>query len=116
MGFLELFQELFILDIKTLIGILIWGNLSLAILSFGYYRFHESDQEQNLINNFGVSKILQALGWFFLFLRGNINDFFSIYLGNVILYISFYLESIIMLNLMRVQERKWYKLECFVYF
>lgn len=111
MGFLELFQELFILDIKTLMGILVWGNLSLAILSFGYYRFHESDQEQNLINNFGVSKILQALGWFLLFLRGDINDFLSIYLGNLILYISFYLESIIMLNLMRVQERKWYKLQ-----
>lgn len=111
MGFLELFQELFILDIKTLMGILVWGNLSLAILAFGYYRFHESDQEQNLINNFGVSKILQALGWFFLFLRGDINDFLSIYLGNLILYISFYLESIIMLNLMRVQERKWYKLQ-----
>lgn len=114
MGFLELFQELFILDIKTLMGILVWGNLSLAILAFGYYRFHESDQEQNLINNFGVSKILQALGWFLLFLRGDINDFLSIYLGNLILYLSFYLESIIMLNLMRVQERKWYKLQSIV--
>lgn len=111
MYFLQLVKELFILDIKTLMGILVWGNLSLAILAFGYYRFHESDQEQNLINNFGVSKILQALGWFLLFLRGDINDFLSIYLGNLILYLSFYLESIIMLNLMRVQERKWYKLQ-----
>lgn len=114
MYFLQLVKELFILDIKTLMGILVWGNLSLAILAFGYYRFHESDQEQNLINNFGVSKILQALGWFLLFLRGDINDFLSIYLGNLILYLSFYLESIIMLNLMRVQERKWYKLQSIV--
>lgn len=111
MYFLQLVKEVFILDVKSLMGILIWGDLALAMLAFGYYRFHESDQEKSLINRFGTAKILQATAWFFLFLRGQINDFFSIYIGNILLYVSIYIESVIMLNMVNQVEIIWYKIQ-----
>ena len=35
-SFLKLIESLFILDSKTLAGVLIWGDLALALLAYGY--------------------------------------------------------------------------------
>ena len=58
---------LLLLDIKSLMGVLIWGDFALAFLSFGYYKFHISDLEEKLIDQFGFAKLLQAFAWSLLF-------------------------------------------------
>ncbi|OQA78646.1 MAG: putative diguanylate cyclase YcdT [Tenericutes bacterium ADurb.Bin239] len=99
------------LDVKTMIGVLICGNLVLAFLTLRYYLYNESDHEKNLIRRFGIAKILQAIAWLFLFFRGNISDIFSIYFGNILLFISFYLDSLIVLHLNKKPEKIWFILQ-----
>lgn len=105
---------LLLLDIKSLMGVLIWGDFALAVLSFGYYKFHVSNLEEKLINQFGFAKLLQAFAWFLLFLRGSIPDIISVLVANSVLYISFYLESIIMLKMTDNLHKKWTMLQTFI--
>lgn len=105
---------LLLLDIKSLMGVLIWGDFALAVLSFGYYKFHVSNLEEKLINQFGFAKLLQGFAWFLLFLRGTIPDIISVLVANSILNISFYLESIIMLRMTDKLHKKWTSLQTLI--
>lgn len=99
------------LDVKTMIGVLICGNLAVAFLTLRYYFSHESDHEKNLIMNFGFAKIVQAIAWIFLFLRGDVSDILSIYFGNILLFISFYLDSLIILRMNKKTKKIWFRLQ-----
>ena len=96
---LNTLKSLILLDVKSLMGVLVWGDFALAALSFSYHKFHYTSGEKNQIMKFGFSKLMQSIAWLFLFLRGDIPDIMSIYLGNCLLYVSIYLESNIMLTL-----------------
>jgi len=111
MEFLEALQSLFVLDIQSLIGLLFWGDLALATLAFGYYRYHLTSEEKSQIKWFGFAKLIQAVAWLLLFLRGGIPDYMSIYWGNTILFISFYLDSLIMLKMVDELKSIWYKIQ-----
>jgi len=92
-------------------GVLIFGNFALAFLTLRYYLYHESDHEKKLILRFGIAKILQAIAWIFLFLRGDISDIISIYFGNILLFISFYLDSLIVLKINKKTQKIWFRLQ-----
>lgn len=112
---MTLLNYMFNLDIPTLISTLIWGDFSLALLAFGYYKFHIANYEEKLIKNFGIAKTLQAIAWLLLFLRGNVPDAFSIYFGNTLLYISFYMEANLMMKMMKDVPKKRYTMQsCFL--
>ncbi|NLL91160.1 MAG: GGDEF domain-containing protein [Ruminococcaceae bacterium] len=111
MGFQKLFEVLADLDIKTIIGVLIWGNLALAFLTLQFYLYHGSDHKKDLILRFGVAKITQAAAWVLLFLRGNISDLFSICFGNILLFVSFYLDSLIILKMNKEIKTAWFRLQ-----
>lgn len=98
MELLNLLMKLICLDIRSLLGVLVWGDLALFALAGGYQRFHKSVDDKNQIRKFSYTKLLQAMAWLLLFYRGDIPDFISIYFGNALLLISFYYESTIMLN------------------
>lgn len=103
--------SIFELDIKSLIGILVWGNATLAALAFGYLKFHSAVDEKLPIKIFGFAKIIQSFAFLFLFLRTIIPPVISIYLGNIFIFFGFLLESIVILimidsftkNLRRIQ-------------
>ena len=99
------------LDIKTMIGILFWGNLALAFLILRYYLYHEAGNEKTLIKWFGIAKILQAIAWFLLFMRGDISDIFSVYFGNILLFVGFYLDSLVILKINTKTKRLWFQLQ-----
>ena len=99
------------LDIKTMIGILFWGNLALAFLILRYYLYHEAGNEKTLIKWFGIAKILQAIAWFLLFMRGYISDIFSVYFGNILLFVGFYLDSLVILKINTKTKRLWFQLQ-----
>lgn len=111
MSFKELLEILFNLDVKTIIGILIWGNLALAFLTLRYYFYHESNHEKDLLKRFGIAKILQAVAWIFLFFRGNISDVFSVYFGNILLFVGFYVDSLTILKMNKKKNKLWFNLQ-----
>lgn len=111
MDLINSLKALLVLDIQSLMGVLVWGDLALALLTFGYYRYHITNEEKSQINKFGLAKLIQAIAWLLLFLRGGISEFISIYLANLILYFSFYLESLSMLNMVDDVKPKWFKVQ-----
>ncbi|HHU49457.1 MAG TPA: GGDEF domain-containing protein [Clostridiales bacterium] len=111
MNYQKLLEVLFKLDVKTMIGVLIWGNLALAFLTLRYYLYRGPDHEKNLIQRFGIAKILQAIAWILLFLRGDISDIASVYFGNILLFISFYLDSLIVLRINKKTKIIWFRLQ-----
>ena len=111
MDYQKISEVLVELDVKTMIGVLILGNLALAFLTLRYYLYHESDHEKKLIQRFGIAKILQATAWILLFLRGEISDIVSVCFGNVLLFISFYLDSLLVLTMNKKIKKIWYRLQ-----
>lgn len=108
---LNFLEALVALDVKTLMGVLIWGNFALAVLSFEYYVLHGRENEKSLINRFGIARTIQFFAWVLLFFRGEISDIVSIYIGNILLFTGFYLDSIITLYLIKEFKRALHRLQ-----
>lgn len=111
MYFINLFIKLVSLDVRSLLGVLVWGDLALFALAGGYQRFHKSVDDKNQIRKFSYTKLIQAIAWLLLFYRGDIPDFISIYIGNILLLISFYYESMIMLKMVKNVDRFFYTIQ-----
>ena len=111
MNYQILLEILVKLDVKTMMGILIWGNFALAFLTLQYYLYQESNHERILIKKFGIAKILQAIAWILLFFRGDISDILSVYLGNILLFFSFYLDSLLVLRMNKITKKIWFGLQ-----
>lgn len=77
------------LDIRTAIALLFLGNLIAAVV-LGVYRIE--DVIARPFRQFISGKVLQALAWVLLALRGEIPDLLSVHLGNALLLIGFALE------------------------
>lgn len=84
------------MDIKTLIFTLALGNVALGMILI---MFQLTAKRTHQINLLTLSKFLQALGWYLLFLRDNSPDFLSIYIGNVALLSGFAYESMAAYNI-----------------
>ena len=111
MSLIHIVKLLFELDARTMISVLIWGDFALAVLAFGYERFHAFSIETKKLHIFGSAKVLQGFAWLLLFLRAEIPDILSITLGNIILYISFYIESVLMLQIVGTTKKIWYYIQ-----
>ena len=78
-------------DIHTLITLLFFGNLIIALTMLSY-------QKEIIVKSpffyFVFGRLLQVFAWLLFCFRGGISDILSIYLGNVILYAGFSFESI----------------------
>lgn len=109
MDLLKLVLKLLELDIKSIMGILVWGNFALAILTFAYKKLHESSENGRRITKYVYTKFVQGVAWLFLFLRGDIPDSISVYLANVILFVGFYLESMVMLDMTKFEKGRTYR-------
>lgn len=106
---MEILKSLLSLDVKSLMGVLIWSNLALAVLSFCYNKFHYSNSERKQIMRLGLAKCVQAIAWLLLVLGNHKPNNLPIYIGFCLLFISIYLESITMLKTIEGAKRKWYK-------
>ena len=79
------------LDIRTVILLLFFGNLIAVGVFTAYRRDKFADRPYRL---FLVGKLLQALAWVLLALRGAISDLLSIEVGNGLLFTGFALETL----------------------
>lgn len=89
------------LNSKDLIGILVWSNIALSLLVFGYKFTRTESNEKRMITLYGHSRLLQGVAWLLLFLRGDIPIVLSQDLGHVILFASFYFETLVMLVMIK---------------
>ena len=51
---LNTLKSLILLDVKSLMGVLVWGDFALAAFSFSYHKFHNTSGEKNQIMKFGA--------------------------------------------------------------
>lgn len=93
--------DLILLDSKSMIGILTWINIALAVLVLAY-RFTRTEMiEKRVISLFAFAKLFQGMAWYMLFVREYIHLFWSRFVGNNILFIGFALESMVMLAMIK---------------
>jgi len=77
------------LDTRTIIALLVIGNIAFPILLLAYRRSASTDRRYG---GFILAKALQAPAWTLLLLRDSIPDLASLYLGNTLLFFGFALE------------------------
>ncbi|QQO08471.1 GGDEF domain-containing protein [Breznakiella homolactica] len=96
---------LFDLDTKTLIGVLVWGNIAAAVLIQTFQSHNLSTTDIQNIKRMTLIRIFYAIGYILLFLRGVFPDILSVNAGNTILYICFYMEASLLLTMMESDSR-----------
>ena len=108
MELLNQFTKLFVLDIRNTMGLLFWGNFTLAILVFTFRYTLTNKKSKKKLLVFGFSKTFLALAWLAFFLRKDITSFEPIkfIVTNILVFVGYYLESIAMLMIVKNQTKK----------
>ena len=108
MELLNQFTKLFVLDIRNTMGLLFWGNFTLAILVFTFRYTLDNKEPRKKLLIFGLSKTFLALAWLAFFLRKDITSFdaFKFIITNTLVFAGYYLESIAMLMIVKNQTKK----------
>lgn len=94
-------ENIFVLDNMTIIGVLFWGNILIAILIFGFYKAYKKLENRKDFLVFGFAKLIQSITWFLFFSRGSLPDWMTVNLCNSFIFISFYLETIVVLSIIK---------------
>lgn len=98
--------ELFELDVKTIIAVLFWGNLT-AVIPIVAYRAAGKDSSDALLTRSYVSaRLCQAGAWFLLFFRNTLPDLISVNLGNTLLFVGFGLEATALILIIDATARR----------
>jgi PAS domain S-box-containing protein len=79
------------LDVRTVIVLLVLGDLASCALLFVY---RVSAGAERPMRFYLAGKALQAVAWILLALRGTIDDFLSVYVGNAVLLVGFGFEGL----------------------
>lgn len=99
-------ENIFVLDNMTVIGVLFWGNILIAILIFGFYKSYKKLENRNDFLLFGIAKLIQSITWYLLFSRGTLPDWMTVNLCNSFIFISFYLETLVVLSIINKASTK----------
>jgi two-component system, sensor histidine kinase and response regulator len=92
-------ENIFVLDNMTIVGVLFWGNILIAILIFGFYKTYKKLENRKDFLLFGIAKLIQSITWFLFFSRGSLPNWMTINVCNSFIFISFFLESIVVLSI-----------------
>lgn len=114
---LNQFSELFVIDIRNIIGLLFWGNLVLSVLIFTFRFTHSNKENKTHLLLFGCSKIVQTFAWLTFFLRPDSGQLSTtnLIISNSLIFISFYLESIVMLMMVKGVSKKTYRMQSILF-
>ncbi len=93
------------LDSRTLMGVLIWGNLATGLIVC-LYRSTNKYEFRPVIRNMAPVRFLSAFGFLCLFLRGAIPDIISANIGNSLLFLCFYIESNMLLKIANLNNER----------
>ncbi len=97
-----------VIDIRTAMAILIWGNFACVLLILAYNRSYNSKNDFILGKYLFWSKLTQAIAFLLLFYRGVMPDILSVNVGNTLLMLGFYLEAISILIILSEEKEKYF--------
>lgn len=80
-------------DVRTLIGLLVWGNLTCVVLISSYMLSIKDAGDKELGKSVMTAKLLFALGFIFISHRDSLPDILSINAGNTFLILAAYFEG-----------------------
>lgn len=95
---------LFNLDVKTLICVLFFGNLTSVILISVYLLSGNKEKGNTLPVRYVFAKIFQAAAYLCLLYRGLCPDFVSVNIGNTLLFTGFFLEAMSILSIIHEEH------------
>lgn len=101
-----MFINLINFDTKSLIGVLVWGNVATGIIVYLYQTSNAHKSHYNSIRNMAMIRFLCAIGYLLLFLRGDISDSISVNIGNTLLFTCHYMEARLMFKLININSKK----------
>ncbi len=104
---LDLFHAL---DVKSLMVVLLLGNLVSAALVAAYRFTALSSGSERLSLYLLLAKSFQGVSYYFLLQRNNIPDILSVNLGNSLLFIGFYYEALSMLAILNDSRTKLHRI------
>lgn len=105
---LEFLHALLLLDTKTMLAMLFWGNLVSALLIITFRFTSRSKGEWRLSGYYILSRVCLAMAYFCLFFRGSLPVFLSVNYGNTLLLTGLCLEALSLLSASRVGGRGTY--------
>ncbi len=93
----------FNLDMKTIFISLVFGHIFTVILINAYRKHTVPDRS---VNAFFLSKLIQAIAWALLIVRGVVPELLSIVLANTLLFVGAALETSALLMLQQVFSKR----------
>lgn len=102
--------DLISFDIRTMIGILFWGNLTSSALIYSYQAIHRNGYDKQHVRLLYLSRLLKSVYYLLIFFRGALPDVLSVNLGNTLIFICHYMEGYLMLALSNISSKKPYSL------
>jgi diguanylate cyclase (GGDEF) domain len=93
----RLVTDLFLLDGKTTLKIMIWGNLFIGLLVWVYWSAQKTDEHRGALARYAIAKGLQCVGWLLSILVGFVPDAVAINVGSLFLFFGLLIESRVIL-------------------
>lgn len=104
----DMLYALMDVDVRTLIAVLFWGNITSVLLILSYQISSHNVKDRYLTGFYCAGKLCQALAYFCFFFRGELPNAVSITFGNTIFFIGFYFESLAIVTIVQENVRRLY--------
>lgn len=105
---LEFLRSLLLLDTRTMLAMLFWGNLVSTLLILAFQLTSRFRGEWRLSSYYALSKLCLTIAHFCLFFRGDLPVFISVNYGNTLLLTGLCLEALALLSASRTGSRCTY--------
>lgn len=102
-------MNIFSFDIKTLVGMLFWGNLTCLILVVAYTSTHIDAGDRKLAWHVIIAKSLLTAAFLLVSFRGHIPDYLSVNIGNTLMMAGGYVEARALLLLLNETNVKVFR-------
>ena len=103
-------QTLVNMDTSSLIGVMVWGNMTLAAIIYAFKQYSNYSDYQNEIRTEILLRIGYTIGYFLLFMRDALPDILSVNIGNTIIFFCFYNEFKLLTEITHVDSKTFRKL------
>jgi len=98
------------MDIRTMLLLLFWGNLTSLLLIRAYQLLSVRASDHQLVGSLVKAKIFEIIAYFCLALRGTLPDLLSVNLGNTCLFLGFYMEAVAIFQILQKEDSRSAKL------
>lgn len=98
--------KLIVVDTTALFSVLFWEGIASACMIFAFWKYSSYIEDITLVKRGIILRIACSLGYLLILYRGIVPDFLSSTIGNLLLLYGFYQESLMILMLIRLDNKK----------